>query len=247
MRVGSNSTQRGEDRSRRLGRRHVSRLPWIALLILSFTVAPSGNQSELQSGIARAYARAHERLRARGFKPTSITIVRRNDQPASGVVPAYWRGATSKGEIIYRSWDDGDDRTWEGTVFVRRFSDNAWVLHEYQIDTANPERVYYGNLVGFNAGKPRRQMATWEQFRNWFIPTLQAQQSQPAPRNNAKPMRPSTDYWADTFIYCVAATCAASATRCAFTGPVWPECTGIGCVAGEVGCAVAAFLDWVSG
>lgn len=126
-----------------------------------------------------AFQASAAEMRSRGFKPTGQTvIVRRYRADAQAalrqsplnellrrVFPSVHAQTTSysdgNGEVIYVSWDDGNDETWEGEQFVQYYSDGYWELTNKQLNIVEDRRCCgqgsWDRVMAASAGSvPRR-------------------------------------------------------------------------------------------
>lgn len=84
-----------------------------------------------------AFHKSAERLEARGYRKTEEVFVQRsrstNGPSASGVTTMEDRFvAEGDGEVIFYSWDDGDDTTWEGEIYSKDYVSGAAGLNHGQ-------------------------------------------------------------------------------------------------------------------
>ena len=127
-----------------------------------------------------AYHRSRAQMERRGFHATWTVHVERRfvkspvgraadsvlTQVANLLVAqlsaAQHSESNQSGEFIASSWDDGDDDTWGGSIYVERYSDGAWRLFDAQLDAGTtatssnePEyHVFEGGRGGSGPGGP---------------------------------------------------------------------------------------------
>lgn len=110
---------------------------------------------------------AADDLRAQGFKPTGKIVVVRVTGDMAGrttflgrlahalVAPALAQTfSTSAGEVVLETWNDGDNSTWEGHVYVENYATGDWssftTQYEYYYSTQSG-RIPRTNWVGRTA------------------------------------------------------------------------------------------------
>jgi hypothetical protein len=182
---------------------------------------------EAQNPVFR-HVRQHAaaKLRSRGLQPTSIVRVGKLAVPR--VFPAAadrWRLDKLLGlieprlhaeefedfEIIAESWDDGDNYTWEGNVYVEDTTSGHWIsANEQQQLPAEPYPVNWAEPVQSN-----------------IQPTYHCNKKGSAcgycgtPSAASCNLRTAID---DRWPYC-----AGGAFVCLATGPAWLVCAGLNC------------------
>lgn len=126
------------------------------------------------AAILNAYQTSAAQLRARGFKETDqVVVVRRYRVAANAAhrpspfhellrrfVPSLNAQTVSEsnaeGEVIYTSWDDGIDDTWEGEQFYQDYSDGYWELTNLQENIVEDPVVMWAELAGSRDGRERQ-------------------------------------------------------------------------------------------
>jgi hypothetical protein len=209
----------------------------------------------LMSRRPEAFAAARKSLEQRGFAPTNIVTVERTirlarSRPKEGgalAVPAQTSSEqNSDGEIVFWSWDDGNNGTWEGEIYIEIYSTGAASTWEGQIDDSTDQYpwIYYRKLwEGAGGGGPH-------EVQNEVSPPLPGSRAQIVPAVllescglEAGRVVPVSFYqWAVCWRACVLGGCTAAAAWCRLTGPAWPECWSVRCVAAEIGCAVSCYF-----
>lgn len=205
----------------------------------------------MKSRQPQAFAAATKALRARGFEPTEIVFVQRTLRLAStGNRPGLNDGApifaeytesNSEGEITLWSWDDGNNDTWEGTIYVEKYGGES-AMAEGQLDIATENYWwYYTNVVWESGSGPFNK-----DVRYPFDP----RGSQPNPPYLVASVpflpQPFSPYmlardWIRFFKdyrACVVGWCTGAAVACAGMGPGWPACWGFACVGAQIGCFI---------
>jgi len=196
------------------------------------------------------FSKAGASLAQAGYRPTSIVVALRltHFSPVSAVRGLGPAGAlptttvaTSAGEVIFHSWDDGDDGTWEGSVYVERYSDGAWVLYDvqYDIETADYFEVWSEGMGGGGGGpggdpieaRYRSDRSSGILVASLRIPDLGF-------------ILPTFPYYYghDPFLTCLTAGAAGCAAGCTFTGPGWGPCFGACATGVVVACAIERLL-----
>lgn len=91
---------------------------------------------QLEAKNPSVFSEVRRSLRGRGYEPTRTVSVSRTVATPGLISDS---ASSSDGEIVMWSWDDGDDGTWEGMVYVKRYSDGATATSEGQMDITVPE------------------------------------------------------------------------------------------------------------
>lgn len=206
------------------GKAHrTSSAPWLDSH-LSAQAATGLITESFQGGEARAHLErlrqrdgklkaAEAQLRARGYTPTETVVVMRQiartplTDADSGDAKA--SVSNSEGEVIFSSWDDGDDSTWEGVIHVERYSDGKTVSKPAQLDisTAQPHVIWEG---GGGAGIP----------------------------DKASEGELTRKFGWNNFMLCSLGFCMTCGELCTLGGPVWGTCFSLCCVTAIIGCAM---------
>jgi hypothetical protein len=76
--------------------------------------------------------------------------------------------ADTEGEIVYWSWDDGDQTTWEGNIYLHEYSTVNWISFngQFSVETANAWAMYWDDPVGASepaGGGPDNQGVRFQQ------------------------------------------------------------------------------------
>lgn len=183
-------------------------------------------------------------LAAKGYRPTETIVVIRSIGPASLAEPHREREliplfvatveSNSEGEQIFWSWDDGNDATWEGSQYVERYSDGAWVSYDAQLDISNDEgNVIWSEQTG-RGGRAVYDQTQVRQGQGHLSPLLRRVMLPVKDVLNESPIQE----WA----VCLAAGCGGCAGGCWFTGPKYPECFGSCCFGVSIACALEYYL-----
>ncbi|MGD2113917.1 MAG: hypothetical protein PVG07_02620 [Acidobacteriota bacterium] len=211
-----------------------------------------------------AFKGVRKSLRARGLEPTEHVYVERtvrlasnrNESSGSRAVPTQdYSEENSDGEIVFWSWDDGNDATWEGSIYVEVYSSGDASTWEGQIDASDEthewnyyEKTWSGGGDG-PGGEPlpaTNEAPPWPSRRSHHGVTLASRSpngSHTAYGSNGSMYTPvGWSSWAHCWRACVVGGCAAVAIQCIRSGPLWPACFGIGCIGAEVGCAITCWL-----
>jgi hypothetical protein len=90
----------------------------------------------------RPEAFANLQLPKQGYRPTDIVHVERiaSFRSAGFLSTQTQQELTSEGEILFWSWDDGDDSTWEGVIYFEHYASGLAGTNEAQIDCSNEEQ-----------------------------------------------------------------------------------------------------------
>ncbi len=210
--------------------------------------------TELRNRQPEAFARARKDLRSHGFVPTEKVYIERTVRlaskgPGAGdpqVVPTQDYGeSNADGEILFWSWNDGNDATWEGTIYMDVYSAGAAATWDGQIDTSTEEYpwIYYTKTwegPGSGGGRPKVDFQG-PRPKGPSFSVVSATMTRPGgPRAY---LREASFYdWAVCWRACVVGSCIAAAIGCKWGDGLWPGCFGAWCVGAEVGCGVTCFL-----
>ena len=117
----------------------------------SHAVAYVAQKERRQPAFREERQEAAEELRAQGFTPTGqVVVIRQLGRPtalarlaALASTPVLAQSfSTSAGEVILETWDDGDDSTWEGHVYVENAATGDWSSYTTQYE------YYYSTQSG---------------------------------------------------------------------------------------------------
>jgi hypothetical protein len=197
-----------------------------------------------------AFEKARQNLAARGFKPTEHVYVERtlrNIRSKSNGRSPYFLTQTSSehntdGEILFWSWDDGNNGTWEGTIQVTIYSNQASTTWDGQIDDSTDshpwvwyEKTWEGRDRGpYEVSSPPMPA----RYRNDIL----LAKSTPQAINPDYFLTGSFYNWAVCWRSAVVGGCTTAAVACRLSGPAWPGCFGAWCVGAEVGGAVGCYF-----
>jgi hypothetical protein len=116
---------------------------------------------------------AHEKtvreLTERGFKPTDRFIVQRRYTQLSPlqrlvglIVPTaladLYTYSNDEGEITQADWNDGDDSTYEGEVWMYHYGTSSWANAGWQLDITTAENTH---VVWTSTGSSSSGAAAW--------------------------------------------------------------------------------------
>jgi hypothetical protein len=217
--------------------------------------AAAAHLENLLSRKPAAFVRAQQILRERGFTPTDFVYVERTLRrlnarlkSSSSVLPAQdYSEWNADGEIVFWSWTDGDDGTWEGSIYMEAYGDDSASTWEGQIDVSVEEYpwVYYSNTwTGDGDGGG-------DDGGGDPLPTLKKTPPRPGQIVPAVASSgyPSTMYmlvgwneWGRCWRGCVIGNCTTAAIACRYTGPLWAKCFGGWCGGSLVGCGVGCYF-----
>ena len=201
-------------------------------------------------------------LAQEGYKPTNIVTVFRTlriteAQLRQGIVPpavpqkASTTVTSSEGEVVFWSWDDGDDGTWEGSTYVERYSDGAYTNSDSQSDIQTSDYYEIWSEVTSSGGggdgpgdepiavsfEPKQETG---QVRLAVAGGPNAMLMQQGALNPRLVQDDGFDWQA--FLACSVGGCSACAVTCTFTGPAWAGCFGPCCGGIVVGCAIQELI-----
>lgn len=194
--------------------------------------------ANLMSRRPNALGAARADLVQRGFRETDEVYVERilrlsvaDSFGPGAIVPAqdYWE-QNAQGEIVFWSFDDGDDSTWEGTIYFEEYSTGIASQTNGQIDASNQQHEWVFHNLVWSSGRP----------------------------GGPPPYRPSAfmpatvilaggggwSAWANCWRQNVVGGCGAAAVGCISVGPGWPACFGSTCVGVELGFGLACFFEY---
>lgn len=199
---------------------------------------------------------AGQELADRGFAPTNLilaleTVVvvgqERREAPA-GVGFASTTVSNSSGEVIIPSWDDGDDSTWEGVIYVEDYSTGEWATYAGQLDISTP--AYSANWATRTG--PLNQQGHWSEGQpemdrlSGFALAVARERGRvvhaPSREPGAAALASSGLVMFRDFAWCSVSWCAICAELCLLSGPYWGVCFGGCCVGGVITCAIYHLL-----
>lgn len=195
----------------------------------------------------QAFLRSSENLRGRGFKPTQEVVVLKTvrvDDVITGsgaMAPASTSQGNSEGEVVFWSWDDGDDGTWEGTTYVTKYATGEWATHDSQlnIETTNYWTVWSVKTGGSGPSEEYQVSHPGDQGGGSIMfavsgQRLSSMQGAPAPGQG-----PQLAGWQEfqDFIWCSGALCGVCFGTCLASGPLFPGCFTICCGLSVLFCA----------
>lgn len=189
---------------------------------LSYIAAREGADPVFRDARQKAAAM----LLAQGFRPTGYARVATFHVPKASA-PMIDRGLLARllnlveprllaevyegYDIIPQSWDDGDNSTWEGNVWVQELSTGYWMSsNEQQLLPAEPYWANWANQVSTNMQPPQRCRKAGSAC-GYCAETS-------AIRCNLQ--NALNDRWP---------YCAGGALACVASGPAWLGCSGLHC------------------
>lgn len=224
------------------------------------------------SALKVAYERSRAEMSSRGYSATWTVFVERRivrtpmRRPPNSVVAQFkhlimpslsaqeYSEANGSGEFIATAWDDGNDDTWEGSIYVQRYSDGAWRLYDSQVDAGTSDDSsnapnYHDFLDGRGGNGPGGPLPIrgpgLRRPKALFANLVGANENLDALRKaNAVVTAQSGCDWlcrAGRWASCTRGWCAAaaiSAYGCRRTGAAWLPCFGIACTGAQVACAI---------
>jgi hypothetical protein len=198
------------------------------------------------------FRRQGRELRHVGATPTDNVLVLRtlaladvgkDELESSSVAPASTTVANGQGEVIFWSWTDGDNATWEGTTYFERYSDGAWRNFDGQVNIATED--YYAQWgTETSRGGPDIQTSL-DKWTTEDYYTILATESGGRSSSDKWHMGWFHGFYGNPeyrdWIGCVAGITGGCTTTCIVMGAAWPDCMGA-CAAGAlVNCA----LQWI--
>lgn len=200
-----------------------------------------------------AFEQSQKRLRRLGWTPTEEVFVERSmsrignrdaAQPSFGLVQDHSE-QNADGEILFWSWTDGDDSTWEGSIYVEIYSNGAASLWDGQIDASTSEHAWVWYEKSWE--RPARERPR-VRFSAPPIPGSAAQVVHFI-RDDGRQLElgimPAASFyrWAVCWRAAVVGGCTTAAIACRLSGPAWPACWAAWCIGAEVGGAIACYLS----
>jgi hypothetical protein len=178
----------------------------------------------LRSRKAEAFAKASASATARGWRPTEEVVVYRSVLEGVSASDAIY---TDEGEVVFWSWTDGDDSTWEGEMWSTNYSSGGEVIEEAQVDVAvEGYPVLYSSIIHSKDGEFHKDPAS-----NGGASTA-----------SLVPMFDTRQFIKD-WIGCVVGCCVLAAGGCLLSGPGWAGCMLLMCVgACQTGCALQEII-----
>lgn len=223
-----------------------------------------------------AYERSRKEMFARGYNATWTVYVEKRivlepvGRPANNVLVQILNLAVARvsaqeysesnesGEFIASAWDDGNDNTWEGSLYVHRYSDGAWRLFDTQLDAGTSEdssnEPYYHDFLDGQGGHgpdgplPVKGPAN-RKPKALYVNLVAADSDAVALRNaNAAVAAQAGCDWlckAGQWASCTRAWCTAAAIGaygCRMSGPGWLPCFGAACTGVQVACVLQTWF-----
>jgi hypothetical protein len=194
----------------------------------------------------KAWARAEQLLIERGYKPTgeavvlrSTSLVRDREKPRKPFGFIQETIQDSSGEVTFWSWDDGQDGTWEGTIYMADY-DGFESLADAQIYFDTPDFAPTWEYTVHVEGPPQ------EYHRDAWLG-----RSSPVKLASFKPGIFSRVQCATRLVqdwsWCAAPGCGWTLYDCAkiryLRGPAFAYCAKVGCGAIAIGCAGPALYN----
>lgn len=216
----------------------------------------------LKARRSEGFRRAQAKLEARGFVQTdqvavfrSVSLVGGRQVSRDDVTFVEDVFTTGDGELVFWSWDDGDDTTWEGSIFMASYSPEADLLANAQLDisTSLNDEPIWEETISYNPprGGPFNQEASGDGLDT--APTRVACASDDIVAGLAGPTLDRDLVFVGSFAgmvkswaACSLAGCAGAAVACALSGPGWAGCFNAWCMGSTVGCAVGVVLNRVA-
>lgn len=194
----------------------------------------------------------------RAADPADNVLAQVRDLLVARVSAQEYGESNESGEFIASAWNDGNDDTWEGSLYVQRYSDGAWRLYDTQLDAGTSDESsnapYYHNcLDGRGGGGPGGPLPVKgspdRKPKALYVKLVGADSDVVALRNaNAMVAAQGGCDWlcrAGQWASCTRAWCAAaaiSAYGCRRAGAAWLPCFGIACTGAQVACALQTWF-----
>lgn len=194
---------------------------------------------QLEAKNPSVFSEVRRSLRGRGYEPTRTVSVSRTVATPGLISDS---ASSSDGEIVMWSWDDGDDGTWEGMVYVKRYSDGATATSEGQMDITVPEvrPIWYRTISidrpGDDEPRPAGFGAGWSTAEVMSHAVIQPGQSM---SGVYAPASDGFDWF--TWMVCSVDLCYICMEGCTFAGQYWGHCTLACCSIAMILCGVAVY------
>lgn len=151
------------------------------------------------------------------------------------------------GEIVFWSWSDGNNATWEGEIYVEVYSTGWAATYEGQIDASTSQHpwIWYENTWERPRGPIQTEYGTPPPASGFAVLAVAPSwlPRDPASRPSGYALALRGMAWAKCWRGCVVGACSAIAGACLFSNGLWPKCFGGGCVFAELGCAIDCALS----
>lgn len=205
--------------------------------------------AELRARKPATFAKADALMEAKGYKRTETVVVRQSGnlrkESASGVQPAQ-ELYSSNSETVFYSWDDGNNGTWEGMMYVADYSTGEEILVSGQCDITRPSieiPVLWEQTVSYSGGTTIAPEARNERSR----PAVQVATMDSDGVEHARSVAGANDIqrvqfraYLKRFLLCSVGGCIGVAAYCAAAGPGFWHCMALGCGAVVVGCSITS-------
>lgn len=215
--------------------------------------------NNLKAKRARAFAAAIKDMHKRGFRPTDIVNVVRStslarDRRSATGAPAYHRTQTvgdASGELVMWAWDDGNDSTWEGVIYVEDYVNGINVTWDSQIDvaTSDPTPVWEYEVAASNSAgtdllmvrdRARRRPPAQVAAADGSVAFASAASAQNGDVQLVRLPRPVKEWLA-----CTVAGCGSAALGCLYGGPSWGHCFALWCGGSALGCGLGIAIMYL--
>lgn len=210
----------------------------------------------------RPNAFANISLAAKGYIPTEHVVVQRISRIPTQLGASQWNSFftqtyeeyDAEGEIMFWSWDNGDDNTWEGVIWFEHYASGLAGTNEAQFDVSNEEHpmMWLDNTWESSGGggdgdgdHELVEMVRWSGPRcGTGVPGVRFASLGTGSVTGTYALAAGFDWgsWGRCTGAWTVAGCSGAAVACIAAGPKWAPCFGFGCagafVAAAVGCAL---------
>jgi hypothetical protein len=196
-------------------------------------------------------------MASQGYRPTKVAVVVRTVRVdklisegviPSSAVPVGTEISNQEGEVIFWSWDDGNDGTWEGVTYVAKYSTGQWATYNSQVNIQVPQySTVWAQMTGGSIQEENQDVLDrGPQRMNGFLQAISRGGGVPATplAVASSPRAPGVGLAAinanqefEDFVICSVGFCYICAEGCIFAGPFWPECFGLCCFLSILFCA----------
>ncbi|HYR29460.1 MAG TPA: hypothetical protein VEU30_13400 [Thermoanaerobaculia bacterium] len=176
-------------------------------------------------------------LRDRGYTISDdIQVIRTAESTQSRVQSSV---SDAGGEMVFWAWDDGDDSTWEGVIYVEDFATGATATWNAQLDVSTDAfEVLWEQQVGGSGPSDGPNMTSLPDYgRRSNVPQIASMSpTVPVAGNASDSVLVQSTRSVRHWLSCVSAGCGRNVfLMCVFYGP---HCVAGACGPGAIRCAI---------
>lgn len=212
--------------------------------------AASNHLRNLKARRVKAFETSDLSLRSRGWRPTGHAVVMRTLRPAnarrdssadSGIALVQ-NIYTDEGEVVFSSWTDGDNQTWEGEMWAINYSTGGEVLQEGQIDSLTHDVTYESTVWSKAGARDKDPVNLYRPQAKQGSGILLAKNADFVRDPSIKLVVDMRKFFKD-WIGCTLVGCGTSVAGCYFSGPLYIECVVVLCAVSKDLCALNAIIQ----